>query len=104
MRNKQLHQLTKNSFNRYRVFHGFGQAKFADGGLILDPSQFTLLLKLPLKTMLSLKVVKIESKISNSLRKSNSVTHSVVCQSLLFRKMKKSVSIQEKLEWIRKSK
>jgi len=51
----------------YRVFHGFGQAKFAYGGSILGSSQFTLLPQLPLKTMLSVKVVKIDSKISNSL-------------------------------------
>jgi len=50
-----------------RVFHGFGQAKFAYGGSILGSSQFTLLPQLPLKTMLSLKVVKIDWKISNSL-------------------------------------
>jgi len=30
----------------YRVFHGFGQAKFAYGGSILGSSQFTLLLQL----------------------------------------------------------
>jgi len=50
------------------VFHGFGQAKFAYGGLILGSSQFTLLPKLPLKMMLSLKVVKFYSKISNLQR------------------------------------
>jgi hypothetical protein len=27
----------------YRAFHGFGQAKFPDGGLVLGSSQFTLL-------------------------------------------------------------
>jgi len=47
--------------------HGFGQAKFAYGGSILGSGQFTLLPQLPLKTMLSLKVVKYYSKISNSL-------------------------------------
>jgi len=36
----------------FRVFHGFGQAKFAYGGSILGSSQFTLLLQLPLKMML----------------------------------------------------
>jgi len=44
----------------YRAFHIFGQAKFAYGGSILGSSKFTLLPKLPLKTMLSLKVVKID--------------------------------------------
>jgi len=37
------------------------------GGSILGSSQFTLLPQLPLKTMLSYKVVKFDSKISNSL-------------------------------------
>jgi hypothetical protein len=46
----------------YRVYHGFGKAKFAYDALILGLRQFTLLPKLPLKTMLSLKVVKIDSK------------------------------------------
>jgi len=49
------------------VFHGFGQAKFAYGGSILGLRQFTLLPQLPLKMMLGLKVVKIDSKIINSL-------------------------------------
>ncbi len=50
----------------YRAFHGFGQAKIAYGGLILGWSQFTILPQLPLKTMLGIKVVKIDSKIINS--------------------------------------
>jgi hypothetical protein len=33
----------------HRTFHRFGQAKFADGGLILGWSQFTLLAQLPSK-------------------------------------------------------
>jgi len=37
----------------YRVFHGFGQAKVADGGLILGSIQFTQLPQLPLKMMLT---------------------------------------------------
>jgi len=41
------------------VFHGFGQAKYADGGSILGSSKISLLSKLPLKTKLDLKVVKI---------------------------------------------
>ncbi len=32
--------------------HGFGQAKFADGGWILGSRQLTLLPQLPLKTAL----------------------------------------------------
>jgi len=47
----------------YRAFHGFGQARFADGGSILGSSQLSLLFELPLKTTLNLKVVKIDSKI-----------------------------------------
>jgi len=47
----------------YRAFHGFGQAKFADGGLILGLSQFAQLPQLPLKMMLDSKKIKIDSKI-----------------------------------------
>jgi len=39
--------------NNYRVSHGFGQAKFSDGGSILGSSQFTQLPLLPLKTTLN---------------------------------------------------
>jgi len=35
-----------------RLFHGFGQGKFAYGGLILGLSQFLLLPQLPLKKWL----------------------------------------------------
>jgi len=45
----------------YRAFHGFEQAKFAYGGSILGSSQFPLLSQMPLKTMLDLKVVKINN-------------------------------------------
>jgi len=51
----------------YRAFHGFWQARFPDGGSVLGSSQFCILPQLPLKTMLDLKVVKIDSKISNSI-------------------------------------
>jgi len=61
----------------YRAFHGFGQAKFSYNGSILGSSQFASLPQLPLKLMLHLKVVKINSKIIISLHKSKSVTHSV---------------------------
>ncbi len=61
----------------YRVFHRFGQAKFPDGGLIFGSNQFSVLPKLPPKMMLGLKEVKIDSKISNLLHESKSVTHSV---------------------------
>jgi len=44
----------------YRAFRRFGQAKFPDGGLVLGSSQFSILPQLPLKTMLGLKVVKID--------------------------------------------
>jgi hypothetical protein len=61
----------------YRPFHQFGQAKFPDSGSILGLSQFLILAQLPLNTMLGLKVVEIDSKISNSLCKSKFVTQSV---------------------------
>ncbi len=44
----------------FKAFHVFGKAKFAYGGSILGSSQFTLLLQLPLKTILSLKMDKID--------------------------------------------
>jgi len=50
-----------------RAFHGFWQAKFACGGSILGSSQFTLLLQLPIKMTLDLKVVKIDTKIIISI-------------------------------------
>jgi hypothetical protein len=43
--------------NWNRVFHGFGQAKFPDGGSVLGLSQFLKLPQLSLKMMLGLKVV-----------------------------------------------
>jgi len=43
----------------YRAFHGFGQAKFPDGCLVLGLSQFSIVTQLPLKTMLDLNVAKI---------------------------------------------
>jgi len=46
----------------HRVFHRFGQVKFPDGGLVLGLSQFSILPQLSLKTMLGLKVVKIDLK------------------------------------------
>jgi len=53
--------------NFYKAFHEFGQAKFPDGGSIFGSSQFSVLPQLPPKMMLSLKEVKIDSKISNLL-------------------------------------
>jgi hypothetical protein len=58
----------KFSKNIHRAFHRFGQAKFPNGGSVLGLSQFSILPQLPQKTMLVLKVVKIDSKISNLLR------------------------------------
>jgi len=52
----------------YGAFHGFGQAKFAYGGSILGSSLYKLLPQLPLKTMLNLKLVKIDSKIINLIQ------------------------------------
>jgi len=40
------------------VFHGFGQAKFLDGGSVLGSRQFPILPQLPSKIMLFSKVVK----------------------------------------------
>jgi len=53
---------TNPNFNSTAPIHGFGQAKLADGGLILGSRQFTQLPQLPLKMRLNLKVVKIDSK------------------------------------------
>jgi len=47
----------------YRAFHGFGQAKFPDGGLVLSWRQFSILPQQPPKIMLDSKVVKIDPKI-----------------------------------------
>jgi len=63
MTRQSLHQKAAHTSNfwvrySYGVFHGFGQAKFAEDGLILGSSKFT-----PLKMVLNLKVVKIYSKI-----------------------------------------
>jgi len=44
------------------VFHGFGQAKIANGGSILGSSQLTLLAQLPLKTVLDKKSGQIRLK------------------------------------------
>ncbi len=51
---------------RCRVFHGFGQGKFAYGGLVLDSSQYSLL-PCPSITLDS-KVIEIDSKITIVLR------------------------------------
>jgi len=51
----------------YRAFHRFGQAKLPYGGSVLGSSQILILPQLPLKMILGLKVVKIDSKIKNSL-------------------------------------
>jgi len=48
--------------NPKSAFHRFGQAEFPDGGSVLSSRQFSILPQLPLNTMLSLKVVKIDSK------------------------------------------
>jgi len=71
----------------YRVFHGFGQAKFPCGGLVLSSSQISLLPQLPQKTTLNLKVVKLDSKIIISLCWSKSVTHFCKWNSLPKKKL-----------------
>jgi hypothetical protein len=60
------------------VFHGFGQVKFADGGLILGLSQFKELPQLPLEMTLNLKKLKIDSKTIILLHKSKS--HCIIKQ------------------------
>jgi len=45
------------------AFHGFGQAKYPDGGSVLGSSQFSILPRRPPKILLNLKVVKINPKI-----------------------------------------
>jgi len=47
----------------YTAFHGFGQAKFYYGGLVLGSSLFSLLPQLPQKMTITSKVVKVDSKI-----------------------------------------
>jgi hypothetical protein len=54
-------------YYNYSVFHGFGQAKFDNGGSILSSSQFSLLPQLPQKMKLTSKAVKIKTKIIGSL-------------------------------------
>jgi hypothetical protein len=53
----------------YSVFQGFSKAKSANGGSILSSSQFLILPQLPQKIKLTLKVVKVNSKIIISLPK-----------------------------------
>jgi len=48
-------ELTHKCDRKNRVFQGFGQAQFADGGSILGSSQFTLLTQLSLKMILDSK-------------------------------------------------
>jgi len=50
------------------VFHGLGQAKLPDGGsALLGSNLLSILPQLALKTILDLKVVKIDAKIIISL-------------------------------------
>ncbi len=65
---EKLCQLKSNNYS-YSVFQGFSKAKFAYGGSILSSSQFLLLPQLPQKIKLTLKVVKVDSKIIISLPK-----------------------------------
>jgi len=67
--------------NQYRVLLGFGQGKFADGGLILGLSQFKELPQLPLEMTFNLNKAKIDSKTIILLHKSKSLTHSVSSNS-----------------------
>ncbi len=60
------------TYGTYKAFHGFGQAKFSDGGSVLGSSQFSILPQLPPKVLLNSKVVKINPKIIMSLHLSKS--------------------------------
>ena len=73
------------SWEWYKVFHRFEQAKFAYGSQVLGSSQFLMLPKLPEKTKLVLKVVKMDSKIIISRHESKSLTHSVEAISRVFK-------------------
>jgi hypothetical protein len=53
----------------YSVFQGFRQSKSANGSLILSLSYFLILPQLPQIMKLASKVVKVDSKIINSLPK-----------------------------------
>ncbi len=75
---------TVRPLSHYRAFHGFGQAKFPYGSLVLGSSQFSILPQLPPKIMLDSKVVKIDPKIMISLCYFKSVTHSVVTYCLIY--------------------
>jgi len=55
-------------FNWLKVFYGFGQTKFPNGGLVLGSSQFSIMPQLPPKIMLDSKLVKIDPKIIIFLR------------------------------------
>jgi hypothetical protein len=57
---KKSLRATQGVKNIYSVFHQLRQAKFAYGGSILSSSQFLLL---PQKMELTIKVVKVDSKI-----------------------------------------
>jgi len=52
--------LTCREVNRltYRAFHGFGQAKFPDGGSVLGSSKFSILPQLPPRIQSNSKVVR----------------------------------------------
>jgi len=66
--NTHTHSTHKHNVSKYnKAYHGFGHAKFPDSGSVLGLSLFSILPHLPLKMMVGLKVVKINSKISNSL-------------------------------------
>ena len=59
-------------------FTDLGKLNLPMDGPVLGSSQFSLLPQLPKKMMLASKVVKIDSKIIISFRKSKSMTHFVV--------------------------
>ncbi len=65
------------SSQTYSVFHGFGQTKFAYGGLILGSNQFSHLPHNASKREFALKAVISDSKIFAPCCKSKSLKHTV---------------------------
>jgi len=63
--------------NYNKEFHSYGEAKFANGGLVLGWSKFSLLPPTDSKNLLDWKVVKMDSKIITLICSSKSVTHAV---------------------------
>jgi hypothetical protein len=86
---------------KYTVFHRFGQAKFANGYLILSSSQNLLQLQRPLKTWLVIKVVKLGPKVIISLPWFKSVKQTIDIRIFREREIDKDiVKVQFNQSWI----